>query len=137
MARPGKSIAKQSEGRVGEKYLPLGGRVKKLRAIRINQAALEERNEIRARNGKEAARCPSCSQNAHDKNVLVRCAQSRVSQAVLEKEEGNSEDARSESPPGKGMRGMLNQCPRQDMGIFSRVTVRLAHTSQKLSLGSD
>jgi len=28
MARPGKSIAKQSEGRAGEKYLPVVGRVR-------------------------------------------------------------------------------------------------------------
>ena len=33
MARLGKSIAKQSEGRAGEKYLPMGGRVRKLRAV--------------------------------------------------------------------------------------------------------
>ena len=33
MARLGKSIAKQSEGRVGKKYLPVGGRVKKLRTV--------------------------------------------------------------------------------------------------------
>jgi hypothetical protein len=33
MARPGRSIAKQSEGREGEKYLPVGGRVRKLRAV--------------------------------------------------------------------------------------------------------
>ena len=45
MARPGKSIAKQSEGRAGEKYLPVGGRVKKLRAIRIDQATLENEME--------------------------------------------------------------------------------------------
>jgi hypothetical protein len=35
MARPGESIAKQSEGRVGEKCLPVGGRVRKLRAVKI------------------------------------------------------------------------------------------------------
>jgi hypothetical protein len=35
MARPGKSIAKQSEGRAGEKYLPVGGRVRMLRAVGI------------------------------------------------------------------------------------------------------
>ncbi|HEV8620125.1 MAG TPA: hypothetical protein VGQ79_03785, partial [Nitrospiraceae bacterium] len=35
MARPGKSIAKQSEGRAGEKYLPVGGRVRTLRAVGI------------------------------------------------------------------------------------------------------
>jgi hypothetical protein len=33
MARHGKSIAKQSEGGVGEKYLPVGGRVRKLHAV--------------------------------------------------------------------------------------------------------
>jgi len=37
MARPGKSIAKQSEGRVGEKYLPMSGRVGKLRAKQVFQ----------------------------------------------------------------------------------------------------
>jgi hypothetical protein len=33
MALAGKSIAKQSEGRAGEKYLPVGGRVRKSRAV--------------------------------------------------------------------------------------------------------
>ena len=33
MTRPGKSIAKQAEGRAGEKYLPVSGRVKTLRAV--------------------------------------------------------------------------------------------------------
>jgi hypothetical protein len=33
LARPGKSIAKQSEDRAGEKYLPVGGRVRKSRAV--------------------------------------------------------------------------------------------------------
>ena len=37
----------------------------------------------------------SCSRNAHDKNVLVRRAQSRISQATPENEMGNWEDARS------------------------------------------
>jgi hypothetical protein len=47
------------------------------------------------RDGKGAARCPSCSQNAHDQNVLVRRAQSRIDQATLENEMGKWEDARS------------------------------------------
>ena len=34
MARLGDSIAKQSEGRAGEKNLPVGGRVRTLRAVR-------------------------------------------------------------------------------------------------------
>ncbi len=31
-------------------------------------------------------RCPSCSQNAHDKTVLVRCAQSRAPWPLLPRE---------------------------------------------------
>jgi len=42
MARPGKSIAKQSEGRAGEKYLPVGGRVRKLRAGEDQSAPISE-----------------------------------------------------------------------------------------------
>jgi len=37
MARLGKSIAKQSEGRVGKKYLPVGGRVRSLAFLSILQ----------------------------------------------------------------------------------------------------
>ena len=32
------------------------------------------------------ARCPSCSQNAHDEAVLVRCARSRAALATPPKE---------------------------------------------------
>jgi hypothetical protein len=42
MARHGKSIAKQSEGRAGEKYLPVGGRVRKLRAVEAQSALIPE-----------------------------------------------------------------------------------------------
>ena len=42
MARPGKSIAKQSEGRAGEKYLPVGGRVRKRRAVEDQSAPIPE-----------------------------------------------------------------------------------------------
>ena len=41
----------------------------------------------------------SCSRNAHDKNVLVRRAQSRINQATLENEMGNWDTARSGRPP--------------------------------------
>ena len=37
VARPGRSIAKQSEGRAGEKYLPVDGRVRKRTQWKINQ----------------------------------------------------------------------------------------------------
>ena len=36
------------------------------------------RNARPQKDGEGAARCPSCSQNAHDETVLVRCAQSRA-----------------------------------------------------------
>ena len=42
MARPGESIAKQSEGRVGEKCLPVGGRMRKLRAAEDQSASVPE-----------------------------------------------------------------------------------------------
>jgi hypothetical protein len=42
LARPGKSIAKQSEGRVGEKYLPVGGQVRKPRAVGDQSAPIPE-----------------------------------------------------------------------------------------------
>ena len=38
----GKSIAKQSEGRAGEKYLPVGGRVRKSRAVEDHSAPIPE-----------------------------------------------------------------------------------------------
>jgi hypothetical protein len=47
MARPGKSIAKQSEGRAGEKYLPVDGRVRKLRAVKIAIIRIPRRQAIR------------------------------------------------------------------------------------------
>ena len=37
----------------------------------------------------------SYSRNAHDRNVLVRCAQSRINQATLENEMGNWDIVRS------------------------------------------
>jgi len=40
------------------------------------------RNARPQKEGKGAARCPSCSQNAHDQNVLVRCAQYRTTLAA-------------------------------------------------------
>ena len=42
MARLGKSIAKQSEGWVGEKYLSVGGRVRRLRAVEDQSAPIPE-----------------------------------------------------------------------------------------------
>ena len=43
MARPGRSIAKQSEGGAGEKCLPMGERVRTLRAVEDESAPIPER----------------------------------------------------------------------------------------------
>src|SRR2546430_1089331 len=50
MAHLGKSIAKQSEGRAGERYLPVGGRVRKLRAVEDQSAPSLRDNERAWRN---------------------------------------------------------------------------------------
>jgi len=42
MARPWKSIVKQSEGRAGEKYLPVGGRARKLRIVEDQSAPIPD-----------------------------------------------------------------------------------------------
>ena len=61
MARPGKSIAKQSEGRAGGKYLPVGGRVRKSRALGDQSSPpssemIEELWLLDARNGDHTSR---------------------------------------------------------------------------------
>src|ERR1044072_8963507 len=64
----------------------------------------------------------SCSRNAHDKNVLVRRAQSRIDQATLESEIGDWEAARSGHPShlfqGKSS---LGPCFGQDASRRARV----------------
>ena len=76
MARPGKSIAKQSEGRAGEKYLPVGGRVRKLRAVEDQSAPIpEEITSELGGVGREQPGALSCSRNPHDEAVVVRRAQ--------------------------------------------------------------
>jgi hypothetical protein len=49
-----------------------------------------------------AARCPSCSQNAHDKTVLVRCAQSRATWPLLQRETGRNRSCSFASVAGRG-----------------------------------
>jgi hypothetical protein len=48
VARPGRSIAKQSEGRAGEKYLPVGGQARKLRVMGTTPGASLDAGEERA-----------------------------------------------------------------------------------------
>ena len=59
-----------------------------------------------------AARCPPCSQNAHDEAVLVRCAQSRAALATplkRGKRIGRSSlDARSKRQPGHFFKEMYS-----------------------------
>ena len=66
MARPGKSIAKQSEGGAGEKYLPVGGRVRKLRAVEDQSAPIP------------GERTSKLGGSIH----ITRCAQSRAASAT-------------------------------------------------------
>jgi hypothetical protein len=44
------------------------------------------RNARPEKDEERVARCPPCSQNAHDETVLVRCAQSRAALATPLKE---------------------------------------------------
>jgi hypothetical protein len=52
----------------------------------------------------------SCSRNAHDQNVLVRRAHSRIDQATLENEMGNWEDARSWDHPSHPLNRVIVRC---------------------------
>jgi|CXWL01.1.fsa_nt_gi hypothetical protein len=55
--------------------VPVGGRVEKLRAVEDQSVPIPgERTSELGGMGKEPSDRPSCSQNAHDRNVLVRCA---------------------------------------------------------------
>jgi hypothetical protein len=45
-------------------------------------SSLCSRNARPQKDGEEAARCPPCSQNAHNETVLVRCAQLRAALAT-------------------------------------------------------
>ena len=52
------------------------------RSNQVGGMIARRRGLCQRKNGRGVARCPSCSQNAHDKNVLVRCAQSRAASAT-------------------------------------------------------
>src|SRR5207244_2317290 len=65
------------------------------RAVEDQSAPIpKERKSMLGRMG-WAAWSSSCSRNAHDKNVLVRRAHSRINQATLEKKVRDWEDTRS------------------------------------------
>ena len=57
LARPGISIAKQSEGRVGEKCLPVGGRVRKLRAGEDQSGPIPEKRMSKLGGSMYIVRC--------------------------------------------------------------------------------
>jgi hypothetical protein len=89
MARLGKSIAKQSEGRAGEKYLPVGGRVRKSRAVEDQSASIPEEvtselggsicNLVRRPHVDQGAPCQEKKQASLEESnrwmMVVRCAQ--------------------------------------------------------------
>ena len=60
-----------------------------------------QRNSTINREGR-AAWSSSCSRNAHDRNVLVRRAQSRIDQAALEEMTRDGADVHSRDQPGEG-----------------------------------
>ena len=61
-----KRIRRPSPGLMARLGVPVGGRVRKLRAVEDQSAPIPEDNERAWRDGEGAARCPSSSQNAHD-----------------------------------------------------------------------
>jgi hypothetical protein len=74
---------------------------------------------------------PSCSQNAHDKNVLVRCAQWKINQPLSLKRrraslEGSviSFAARNQDQPGHPLRASINRAAAlPGEGVFRRARV--------------
>jgi hypothetical protein len=55
------------------------------RAVEDNRRPPPKWSGKRENSGKDVARCSSCSQNAHDETVLVRCAQLRAALATPSK----------------------------------------------------
>jgi hypothetical protein len=73
----------------------------------------------------------SCSRNAHDKNVLVRRAQSRIDQATLENEMGNWEccaqwKINQPPPPHYPTHTTMDQTGHEKYSFFPDLRPRLA-----------
>jgi hypothetical protein len=66
-----------------QSLVPLGKSFAGRCGRRIHGGSVWRNKQSRLKRGeKGAARCPLCSQNAHDKNVLIRCAQLRATLAA-------------------------------------------------------
>ena len=62
---------------------------------------------LRRREG--SGQVPSCSQNAHDETVLVRCAQLRTTLAApLKNDEESSERISATAPPQKSRKAVIS-----------------------------
>jgi hypothetical protein len=83
-----------SPGLMARPGVPVGGRVRKSRAVEDQSAPIPEESTSKLGGKGWVAWSSSCSRNAHDKNVLVQRAHSRINQATLEKEVWDLEDTR-------------------------------------------
>ena len=91
------------------------------------------RNARPKKDGEGATRCPLCSQNAHDQNVLVRCAQLRAALAApLERyEEDRKALARAN---GTSRRASVVGCKKS--GRFEHPAATLTRSSSAISRGN-
>ncbi len=75
-ARATRGLGRPSPGLMARLGVPVGGRVRRLRAVEDQSGPIPERERASLEGGdREQPDHPSCSQNAHDETVLVRCAQ--------------------------------------------------------------
>jgi hypothetical protein len=94
-ARATRGLRRPSHGLMARLGVPVGGWVRKLRAVEDQSAPIPE--EIASELGRMgwATWSSSCSRNAHPQKGLVRRTHSRINQATLEKEVWDWEDTRS------------------------------------------
>ena len=78
-----------------------------------------------AEKGGRVAWPSSCSRHAHDQNVRVRRAHSRIDQATLENEIGNWEDARSWDHPSHPLNRVIVPCGFADSFFEHPATVNI------------
>ena len=76
----------------------------------------------------------SCSRNAHDRNVLVRRAHSRIDQATLENEMGNWEDARSWDHPSHPLNRVIVRCGFADSFFEHPATVNIELWAEDIAM---
>jgi hypothetical protein len=91
------------------------------------------RNARPEKDGEGVARCPLCSQNAHDQNVLVRCAQLR---ATLAAPLGRDEEDRKALARAHGKSWRASGWADEKSGLFEHLaaTLRSTETDRYVSL---